>query len=113
MAVAGIGQGYRAFRQKFAEQLDLGELDKTARTWVLRVCSFGLAARGLVFLLAGGFLVAAGLHSNPSKARGLPGALSSLHAQPLGRWLFAFTAVGLAAYGVFACVKARYGKIAQ
>ncbi|MFL6530494.1 MAG: DUF1206 domain-containing protein [Chthoniobacterales bacterium] len=52
-----------------------------------------------------------GLQSNAAKARGLSGALNALHAQPFGRWIFAVVAVGLAAYGVYCCVKARYGGI--
>ena len=107
----GAYQCYRAYGEKFEEKLELGELSAQSREWITRICAFGIAARGVVFGIAGVLLIQAGLQSNPAKARGLAGALNSLIAQPFGRWLFAVVAAGLAAYGVYACVKARYGRI--
>jgi hypothetical protein len=104
-------QCYRAYKEKFEEKLELGELSSEAREWVVRICAFGIAARGLVFAVVGALLIQAGMQSNPAKARGLGGALNMLHAQPFGRWIFAIVAAGLAAYGVYCCVKARYGRI--
>ena len=114
-AVLGGGayQCYRAYKEKFEEKLDLSELTAEGRDWIVRVCGFGLTARGIVFAIAGTLLIQAGLQSNPAKARGLGGALNSLHAHLFGRWLFALVAAGLAAYGVYCCVKARYGKIGE
>jgi hypothetical protein len=69
-----------------------------------------LIAQGVVFTIAGVFLIQAGWQSNPQKARGLGGALNALQAQPHGRWLFATVAAGLTAYGIYCCLRARYGK---
>ena len=107
----GVYQCYRAYKEKFEEKLALGELSFDTREWLVRICAFGIGARGVVFAIAGGLLIRAGLQSNPAKARGLGGALNMLQAQPFGRWLFAIAAAGLAAYGVYCCVKARYGRI--
>jgi hypothetical protein len=107
----GLYQCYRAYNEKFEEKLELGELTAQAREWIVRTCAFGIIARGIVFAIAGALLIQAGLQSNPAKARGLGGALNTLHGQPFGRWLFAIVAAGLAAYGIYCCVRARYGRI--
>jgi hypothetical protein len=109
----GLYQCYRAYKERFEEKLELGELAFEAREWIVRICAFGIAARGVVFGVVGVLLVQAGLQANPAKARGLGGAMNTLHAQPFGRWLFAGVAAGLAAYGVYCCVKARYGRIGR
>lgn len=107
----GLYQLYRAYTEKFEDKLELGTLAADVRERVVRICAFGIGARGIVFAVAGGLLVQAGLLSNPAKARGLGGALNALHAQPFGRYLFGVVAAGLAAYGVYCCVRARYGRI--
>jgi hypothetical protein len=73
---------------------------------------FGLAARGLVFMLAGGFVVVAALRFDPSEAAGLCGALQTLLRQPFGSWLLGVTALGLVAYGLLMLAVTRYGRIA-
>jgi hypothetical protein len=68
-------------------------------------------ARGLVFVIVGVFLVNAAVDANPREARGLGGALRVLQAQPFGRLLFAITALGLFAFGIFQLVIAYYRRI--
>lgn len=106
----GAYKAWSAFQRKFEKRIQLAELSANARKWLCRTCIFGLTARALVFVLVGLFLIQAGLQSNAEKARGLSGALDSLQAQPYGRWLFGIVALGLAAYGVYCCVLARYGR---
>jgi len=108
----GLYQGWRAYRGAFEKKLGLSGLSAKARRCLLRVCTFGLSARGLVFCIIGLFLVQAGLHADPQKARGLGGALNALHEQPYGRFLFGSVAAGLAAYGVYCGVRARYAHFA-
>lgn len=107
---AGAYKVWSAFQKKFEKKLGLSELSAPAHEWLSRICVFGLAARGLVFCLVGVFLIQAGLHSNAAKARGLSGALDSLQEQPYGRWLFGIVALGLAVYGIYCGVRARYGR---
>ena len=106
--VYGFYQWFRIYESSFEEKLRLTNLRASPRRWVLRICAWGIGARGLVFCLMGVFLLQAGLQSNPSEARGLGGALNSLRAEPYGLLVFALTALGLAAYGVYCGVKARY-----
>jgi hypothetical protein len=68
-------------------------------------------ARGVVFLIIGGFLGLAALHSSSSEAIGLGGALQTVAAQPHGWVLLALMAVGLFAFGVFGIVQALYRRI--
>ena len=49
--------------------------------------------------------------ANPREARGIGGALHALARQPAGRWLFGAVAVGLAAYGLFVLLLARYRRM--
>ena len=71
----------------------------------------GYAARGVVFVVIGAFLVVAAYQSDPSEARGLGGALLALQGQPFGRALFGLVALGLAAFGAFGFLEARYRRI--
>ena len=70
-----------------------------------------MAARGVVVGIMGGLLARAALNANPGQARGLGGALDSLHQQAWGTWLLALTATGLIVYGLFEYVRARYRRI--
>lgn len=110
---AGLLECARAYREKFAEQLDLDRYSQAAQKWVVRFCSFGFAARGVVFAILGALIVRSGWQSDASKARGMTGALDAVIAQPFGRSLFAVGAIGLAAYGIYCCVKARYGRLGE
>jgi Domain of Unknown Function (DUF1206) len=107
----GLAELVRAYRTDLPKQLDLSRLDPSARKWVVRFGRMGMAARGIVFALIGGFLVRAALTYDSSQARGLGGALESLHGQPYGPWLLALVAIGLIAFGVFELVQARYRRI--
>lgn len=81
------------------------------RSMALALGRLGYAARGVVFGVIGAFLIVAALHSDSSEARGLGGALEALHRQPFGWVLLALTAAGLAAFGAFGFVQARWRRI--
>jgi hypothetical protein len=82
-----------------------------SRDWAVPLGRAGFAARGIVFLLVGGFLGAAAWHSRSSDVRGLGGALETLQSQPYGWFLLGATAAGLLAFGLFGLVQARYRHI--
>jgi H+/Cl- antiporter ClcA len=71
----------------------------------------GFAARGVVFLIIGGFLGLAALRASSSQVHGLGGALEALQQQPYGWVLLGLTALGLFAFGLFGLVQARYRHI--
>jgi hypothetical protein len=61
-----------------------------------------------VYGIAGALVVVAAVRSDPSKATGLDTALKTLAAQRYGAALLLTVAAGLAAFGVFAMLDARY-----
>ena len=71
----------------------------------------GYAARGVVFAVIGGFLIVAAIRSDSDQAKGLGGALEALEEQPYGWALLALVAAGLAAFGAFGFVQARWRRI--
>jgi hypothetical protein len=81
------------------------------RHWVSHMGRFGFAARGIVFTLVGAFLILAAIDSSSKEAKGLGGALHALEQQPYGWAILAVTALGLAAFGLFGLVQARYRAI--
>jgi hypothetical protein len=110
VAVAGYGiyQLYRAWAAKLSRQLDFAALSREAGSWLMRVCRFGIAARGVVFGVCGWYLVRAGIAHNATAAADTGEALGAIERQPFGEWALAIVAVGLIAYGAYDIVQARY-----
>ena len=110
LAVIGAGvahmiKGCRAHFEQYL-QMDRALLDK-----VSPVCRFGLIARGVVFLIIGGFLLVAAWRFSSGEVVGLQGALQTLQQQPYGWILLAIVALGLFAFGVYGLIQARYRRI--
>lgn len=108
-AAAALGMAGKAWSGSFMQRLSCGP---DAAPWVIRLGRAGFAARAVVFLIIGGFLMLAAYQSDPSEARGLGGALLALQEQPFGWALFGLVALGFAAFGVFEFAEARYRRIA-
>jgi hypothetical protein len=99
----GIYQLIKAAKGSFLKHLEARVANADWAKWSGRL---GYAARGIVFLIVGWFLLQAGLADEPSKAGGMEQALS---------WLSPTTsllvAIGLAFFGLFSLVEARYRTI--
>lgn len=106
----GLVELYRASTASFMDELVLDGKAAANRDTVRKVGQAGLAARGVVYGIIGGFLVVAAYQSDPEEARGLDGALRALQEQTFGPVLLALVALGLAGYGVYCVVYARYGR---
>jgi len=102
---------YRAYSRKFREKLKLREMSAIEEKWALRLGRMGYAARGVVFAIIGIFLVVAAIYADPHEARGIAGALDALAQQPWGGAMVGVVAIGLAAYGIFMFVEARYRRM--
>ena len=61
---------------------------------------YGLASRGVLFLVVGGFMIVAAVFRAPAEARGLRGAFRFLGQQPFGLTLVCVIGVGLAVHGI-------------
>ncbi len=109
--VFGVAQFYRAYRAKFRSKLKREKMGEGTLALAIRFGQSGLAARGVVFILIGIFLLQAAIHSNPSEARGLSGALKALEQQPFGPWLLGVVALGLVVYGIYMLLLARYRRM--
>lgn len=116
--LAGLGviasalqQLHSAFTGKFQRRLKTGEMSPEEQRLAVRTGQLGLTSRGIAFLITGWFLIQAALRFDPSRARGLGGALETLARQPYGPWLLGIVAVGLVAYGAFSFLQARYRRI--
>lgn len=99
---------HRGLTRDFQRTLDLRTASPTTRRTTVRLGQVGYAALGTVYGIAGALVVIAALRSDPSKATGLDTALKTLAAQPYGVALLLVAAAGLAAFGAFAMLDARY-----
>lgn len=102
LAIAGVGvyQLAKAVRATFLKHL---EPQVAQQPWALWTGRAGYAARGLVFLISGWFLVRAGLAENAQAAGGMAQALAWL-SSPLDF----IVAIGLAGFGLFSLIEARF-----
>lgn len=107
----GLYQFYRAYSAKFREKLMLSRMSPSEETWATRIGRLGFAARGIVYVMLGWFLIQAARQSDASEAGGLGKAFRELSQQGYGPWLLGLVALGFVAYGVFALVLARYRRI--
>ena len=67
----------------------------------MRIGQIGITARAVVFAIIGFFLIWSGITFDPTKVRGISGALRVVQREPHGTWLLIATAIGLIAYGAY------------
>jgi ABC-type Fe3+ transport system permease subunit len=106
VVVCGLVLAWEGVRRKFEKHLDLDRMSPTVRTAVEFLGVVGTSARGLVFALAGGFVIAAAVDYDPRKAGGLDRALRELADTSVGPWLLVLAAVGLMMFGVYGYAEA-------
>ncbi|MEG3910781.1 DUF1206 domain-containing protein [Microcoleus sp. w2-18bC1] len=111
--VIGVGFSYfyEAYKAKFRRHFKLDEMSQTEQTWATRLGRFGIAARGIVFVIIGFFLIQAARLSDASQTKGLGDVLGILAQQPFSPVILALVPVGLIAYGIYSVIEARYRKI--
>lgn len=103
-----VAMAYRAYKADFRQQLEARD---AVYDWVVWLGRAGYAALGFVFTVIGLFLLVAAVHHNPTEAKGLSGALTTLARQPFGPWLLVAVALGLIAYGLYSLAEARYRRL--
>lgn len=111
VTIVGIIQFYRAWSADFKNKLKLGEMSREEELWALRVARIGYVARGIVGTIAGAFFFVAAVEADPKETKSLSESLVVVADQAYGPWLLTLVALGLAAYGVFMIVLARYRKM--
>ena len=108
---AAVFQFRRAATASFAKNLRGHELSSDQALWSRRAGRMGYAARGVAFGLIGWFFLQAALQSDASEAGGLAVALRTVASQPHGQVLLALVGIGLALFGVYSLIEARYRRI--
>ncbi|MGY1704871.1 DUF1206 domain-containing protein [Geodermatophilus sp. SYSU D00697] len=110
LVVIGVGayHVYKGVSKRFLKQIDLGQAPPKTRSLVEKLGLVGFPAKGVALGLVGALLVYAAVTFDPSKASGLDGALRTVLDAPFGQWLLTLVAVGIAAFGAFCLVRARY-----
>ncbi len=97
---AGVWQLIKAAKASFLKHLDQRAANES---WVKLFGQLGYGARGVVFMVTGFFLAKAALSDRASEAGGMEQALAWL-AHPINL----IVAAGLALFGIFSLVEARY-----
>lgn len=110
VVVVGVAMVIQGARRKFEKDLEMSRITGSTRTIVVRLGQIGTIARGAVFAAAGGLTVDSAVTYDPSKSRGLDGALRTLAAQSYGPWLLGAAALGLIAFGIYGFAAARWAK---
>jgi hypothetical protein len=65
---------------------------------VLAICTYGIAARAVIFAIIGGFLIDAAIRVRPEEAANIGEALDWVRTLPFGGALYVFSALGLMAF---------------
>ena len=105
----GVQQLIKAWRVDLDDQLNLAPMGGSARQATIAIARFGTAARGVVFAMLGWLLLMAAWHARSGEAGGVDEAMDKLSTY--GPWVLGITALGMAAYGIYMFVKARYRRI--
>ncbi|MEV1291480.1 DUF1206 domain-containing protein [Pseudonocardia sp. NPDC049635] len=109
--VAGGVMVWNGWTKRFLEDQDLAGADTRARRLNARTGQVGFIAKGIAVGVLGILLGVAALTFDPQRANGLDSALKALREQPYGVFLLIAVGVGIACYGVFCFLDARYHRV--
>lgn len=104
----GVWHVRKGLNKHFLKQIDTTGCSSGATTLVTRLGQIGFPGKGVALGGVGGLLIWAAVTFDPSKARGLDGAVRGALDLPFGRILLTLVAIGVAAFGAFCFVRARY-----
>ncbi|EME21947.1 DUF1206 domain-containing protein [Rhodococcus triatomae] len=96
---------------KGASKNFLDDLKTSGGRFVEPLGVVGYVAKGLVIVGAGILVIVATLRSDPSKATGIDGAVKTLGEAPFGQFLLVAAGAGIASYGLYSFVMARYARM--
>jgi Domain of Unknown Function (DUF1206) len=104
----GVWHVRKGLNKHFLKQIDTTGCSQSAVRLVTRLGQIGFPGKGVALAGVGGLLIWAAVTFDPSKAQGLDGALHGVLDLPFGRILLTLIALGIAAFGAFCFVRARY-----
>lgn len=106
--IGGMVTAMKGVRRKFGRYL---ALDAEKNSPAVLISIYGLVARGAVFVIIGVFFLYAAFTVDPDQAGGTAEALAFVRGLPFGGIIYAVVALGLAAFGLYNFVEARYRRI--
>ena len=112
LTIIGVGVYFivKGFGKRFKDELH--HFEGTHRGRLISVLGVtGHVAKGLALILTGLLFVIAAATNNPSSSTGLDGSLKALRDHPFGPYLLLAIGTGFIAYGGFALVRARFGRM--
>ena len=113
LVLIGVGAwlAWRAFERKFLAELRTGEISPQTRKVVTFLGRYGGIARGIVFAVAGVFLLIAAVNANAHQAKGIDATLRSFTQTPAGPWLLVLVAIGLVLFGGYSFAESRWRRL--
>ena len=110
LVVVGVGvyHVYKGLSKRFLKEIDLSRASASAIRLVTRLGEVGYPGKGIALGGVGGLLVWAAVTFDPAKASGLDGVLRTILDAPFGQILLTLVALGIAAFGGYLFVRARY-----
>ena len=110
LVLIGVGAYhiYKGVTKRFLKEIDTTDCTPAASRLVTRLGQVGFPGKGIALAGVGALLIYAAVTFDPSKAQGLDGALRSILDLPFGQILLTLVAAGIAAFGAFCFVRARY-----
>jgi hypothetical protein len=111
LTVGGVALAIYGIRRKFTKHLHMAQMSRRTAKVVKALGVVGNVARGVVFCVAGVFLVDAAVSFNPQKAQGIDGSLLKLATTPLGPSLLVAVALGLVIFGIYSGCEARWREV--
>jgi hypothetical protein len=105
---AGAWHIRKGLNKHFMKQIDTSKASPSAVRLVTRLGQVGFPGKGIALAGVGALLIWAAVTFDPSKARGLDGAMHEILGLPFGQILLTLVALGIAAFGAFCFVRARY-----
>jgi hypothetical protein len=104
----GAYHAYKGLTKRFLKEIDTSDANRAAVRLVTRLGQVGFPGKGVALAGVGALLVYAAITFDPSKAKGLDGAMRTILDLPFGQILLTLVAVGIAAFGAYLFVRARY-----
>ncbi|PWW23426.1 uncharacterized protein DUF1206 [Geodermatophilus normandii] len=110
LVVIGVGVHHvlKGAKKSFLKEIDLASAPPSAERTVTRLGQVGYPAKGVALGVVGALFVWAAVTFDPAKASGLDGAMRTVLDAPFGKILLTLVALGIAAFGAFCFVRARY-----
>ena len=108
MAGVGIYQLYYGWSGKYRKHVQGMSLSGSVSSLLVRAGKIGYIARGVVWLIVAWLLLKAAMHANSAEAGDTSKAFQFVESSTAGSLLLGALGLGLAAYGTFNFIRARY-----